>query len=87
MLVGMSKYWLLAAEAAEQALEPKRPGRKRPPESAEKVKELERELAKKERDLASLQQKLEVTQTLMELERKLDRGESLPGEKKPRKRR
>jgi transposase-like protein len=88
---GMSRQVLhkairTAAEAAEQALERKRPGRKPPSESDEKIKELEQQLRQKERDLKRLAQKLEVTQTLMELERKLDRGETLPGEKKRRKR-
>ena len=72
-------------QAAEEALEPKRPGRKPVPTSETEVRQLKKKLTRQERELAHLQQKYEVTQTLLELERKLDRGEPLPGEKKRRK--
>ena len=89
---GMSRQVLHRAlktveEAATEALEPKRPGRKKPPASETRIKELEQSVKQKERELSNLQQKCEVMQTLLELERKLDRGERLPGEEKKRKRR
>jgi len=89
---GMSRQVLHRAikameEAAVEALEPKRPGRKPVPVSDQEVRQLKKDLTHRDRELAHLQQKYEVTQTLLELERKLDRGELLPGEKKRRKRR
>ena len=88
---GMSRQVLHRAmktveEAATEALEPKPRGRKKAPASETKIKELEQALKQKERELSQLQQKCEVMQALRELEQKLDRGESLPGEKKRRNR-
>jgi len=87
---GMSRQVLhramkAADEAAAAALAPKPPGRKKAPAESEQVKSLERTLATKEKELARLQQKYEVMEALMDLQRRMDRGESLPGEKKRRR--
>ena len=87
---GMSRQMLnramrMAEQAAAEALEPKRPGRKKEPASTSEVKALQKALAEKERELSRMQQKYEVAQTLLHLERKLDRGEALPGEGKKRR--
>lgn len=88
---GMSRQVLhrameAAKQAAQEALEPKRPGRKPPTPDQERIAELEAAMARKERELARAQQKYEIAQTLLDLQRRLDRGEPLPGEgKKSRK--
>ena len=77
-----------AKAAAQEALEPKRPGRKPPTEDQERIAELEAQMARKERELKRAQQKYEVAQALLDLQRRLDRGEPLPGEgKKSRRKR
>ena len=77
-----------AKQAAREALEPKAPGRKPPTEDQERIAELEAQMARKERELKRAQQKYEVAQALLDLQRRLDRGEPLPGEgKKSRRKR
>jgi len=84
---GVSRQTLYRAiEAVEQAamaaLEPKRSGRKPKPPERVKVVHLEDEKIRLEKELSEMKTRYEVTRTILDLERKLDRGESLPGEKK-----
>ena len=92
---GVSRQTLYKAmESADQAsvaaLEPKQPGRKPKPASERQVSELEMETSDLRQELDRWKQKYEVAKAFLELERKLERGESLPGEdpgeKKRRKR-
>ena len=67
-------------QAAVEALEPRKPGRKQ-----KTVQELENEelVAGKtslEKELDHWKQKYEVAKTFLDLQRKLERGETLPGE-------
>ena len=75
-----------AKAAAQEALEPKSPGRKPPTAEAARIAELEAALAQKDHELKRAQQRYEVSQALLDLQRRLDRGESLPGEGKKRRR-
>lgn len=74
-----------ADAAAKEALAPRPPGRKKKPASESQVESLQQEVAAQQKDLARWQQKYEVLKTLLELERKLAKGEPLPAEerKKP----
>jgi transposase-like protein len=77
-----------ADAAAKEALAPRAPGRKKKPASETAVESLQQEVAAQQKDLARWQQKYEVLKTLLELERKLAKGEPLPGEqrkKRPRR--
>lgn len=71
-----------ADRAAKEALAPKPPGRKRKPADRTELEALRQELAFREQELARWQQKFEVAKTLLGLERKLAKGEALPGEQK-----
>ncbi len=71
-----------ADKASVEALNPKRPGRKRQPVSEKKLSEVQTKKADLEKELKRMRQKYEVAQALLDLQRKLDRGEPLPGEKK-----
>jgi transposase-like protein len=71
-----------ADRASVEALSPKPPGRKPKPESERKLSKVRSEKAELERKLKKMRQRYEVAQALLELQRKLDRGEPLPGEKK-----
>jgi transposase-like protein len=90
---GVSRQTLYRAmEAADRAsaaaLEPKRRGRK--PKAASEVQksELEASNAGLHKELDHWKTKYQVARTMLDLERKLDRGEPLPGEKgKKRKQR
>jgi transposase-like protein len=92
---GVSRQTLYRAmEAVDQAsmaaLEPKRRGRKPRPESEVLREELENEKAELQKELTRWRQKYEISKTILDLERKVERGESLPGEtgeKRTRKRR
>ncbi len=82
---GVSRQTLYRAlEAADrasvEALTPKRRGRKPPPASGKKLAEVETEKAKLEKELSRMSQKYEVAQALLDLRRKAERGERLPGE-------
>ena len=69
--------------ASVEALEPKKPGKK--PKAPQAV-EMEQLAAKKtdlEKELEHWKQKYEVAKTFLELERKLERGQRLPGEQGP----
>jgi transposase-like protein len=76
-----------ADQAAQAALAPKPPGRKKKPVSETQVKELQQQLTAQEKELARWQQKYEMLQTLRQLEQKLARGEPLPGEARKKRRR
>jgi transposase-like protein len=71
-----------AEEGAQEALEPKAAGRKQKSASERQVERLKQELAQREEELARWRQKYEVTKALLNLERKLAKGESLPGEER-----
>jgi transposase-like protein len=70
-----------ADEASMEALEPKKAGR--PGKSTEKAEltELKQDYKKLQKKLKEAEQRFEVAKAFLELERKLDRGEPLPGEK------
>ena len=91
---GVSRQTLYRAmEAADRAsaaaLEPKKRGRKPRPASEARTEELEASNAGLHKQLEHWKTKYQVARTMLDLERKLDRGEPLPGEegekKKPRK--
>jgi transposase-like protein len=90
---GVSRQTLYRAlEAADrasvEALTPKRRGRKPRPVSTKKLEQVESEKTKLEKELRRMSQRYEVAQALLDLQRKAERGERLPGEKKtPRSRR
>jgi len=69
-----------ASRGAAEALEPKRPGRKTQPHSELKVSELQKDKGRLEKDLKHMTQRYEVAKTILELERKISKGEPLPGE-------
>ena len=71
-----------ADEAAMAALEPKAPGRKPKPVDQVKAQQLEQETDRLQKDLKHWQTKYEVAKTLIDLQRKIERGERLPGEAK-----
>ena len=84
---GVSRQTLYRAietveRAAMAALEPKKPGRRPKPQSEVKTEHLVGEKSRLEKELAQMKTRYEVTRTILDLERKLDRGQSLPGEKK-----
>jgi transposase-like protein len=69
-----------ASKGAAEALEPKLPGRKSQPLSEQKVSELQKDKSRLEKELKHMTQRYEVAKTILELERKIAKGESLPGE-------
>ncbi|MFC1890287.1 helix-turn-helix domain-containing protein [Thermodesulfobacteriota bacterium] len=83
---GVSRQTLYRAieaveKAAMAALEPKKPGRRPKPQSEVKTEHLVGEKSRLEKELAQMKTRYEVTRTILDLERKLDRGQPLPGEK------
>ena len=70
-----------ADRAAAEALEPKKRGRKPRPASEVRTTELEASNSALHQELKHWKTKYQVARTMLDLERKLDRGESLPGEK------
>ena len=70
-----------ADRAAVEALEPKKRGRKPKTLEQSEVIDLAREKSSLETELEHWKKKYEVAKTFLELERKLERGEALPGEK------
>jgi transposase-like protein len=80
----LHKAMQAVTEAATQALEPRRPGRKPPTEQEERIAALEAAMSRKDFELKRAQQKYEVAQALLDLQRKLDHGEPLPREGKKR---
>lgn len=84
---GVSRQTLYRAlEAADrasvEALSPKRRGRKPRSTSTKKLAAVEAEKAKLAKELFRMSQRYEVAQALLDLQRKAERGERLPGEKK-----
>jgi transposase-like protein len=82
---GVSRQTLYRAiEAADRsaiaALQPKTRGRKPRPPSEVKTEALENEKADLETELRRWRQKYEVAKTILDLQRRVERGESLPGE-------
>ena len=89
---GVSRQTLYRAMAAAdrasaQALELKPRGRKPKPASTVRAMELEAGNAELRKELEHWKTKYQVARTLLDLERKLDRGEPLPGEEGKKKRR
>ena len=90
---GVSRQTLYRAMAAAdrastEALELKQRGRKPKPANEVRTTELEAGNAELRKELEHWKTKYQVARTMLDLERKLDRGESLPGEKgKKRKQR
>jgi transposase-like protein len=74
-----------ADRVAAQALEPKPRGRKPKSQSELVTDELAASNAELTKELEHWKKKYAVARTLLDLERKLDRGESLPGEKEGKK--
>ena len=75
-----------ADRAAAAALEPKKRGRK--PRAASEIRstELKASNAGMQKELEHWKTKYQVARTLLDLERKLERGEPLPGEKGEKRR-
>ena len=69
-----------ADRASAEALSPKKRGRKPKPASEVQRAELEESNAGLHKELDHWKMKYQVARTLLDLERKLDRGEPLPGE-------
>ena len=69
-----------ADRASAEALSPKKRGRKPKPASEVQRAELEESHAGLHKELDHWKMKYQVARTLLDLERKLDRGEPLPGE-------
>ena len=75
-----------ADRASAEALEPKRRGRKPKAPSEVQKSELEASNAGLQKELEHWKTKYQVARTMLDLERKLERGEPLPGEKGEKKR-
>ena len=71
-----------ADQAAIDALRSKPRGRRPEPATRRQVKSLEKENQRLEKDLHQMSQRYEVAKALLDLQRKAERGEPLPGEKK-----
>ena len=76
-----------ADRASAEALEPKKRGRKPRPASEVRTTELEASNSALQQDLDHWKTKYQVARTMLDLERKMDRGEPLPGEKGKKRRR
>jgi len=79
----LSRAMEKADRASVEALEPKKPGKKPKAPQAVEIRELSTEKANMEKELEHWKQKYEVAKTFLELERKLERGQRLPGEQSP----
>ena len=84
---GVSRQTLYRALAVAQAagiaaLTPRPAGRKPQPQVQQKLTELQTQKKQLEKELQLTRQKCEVAEALLDLQRRLDRGEPLPGEKK-----
>jgi len=75
-----------ADRASATALEPKSRGRKPKRASEMRASELEASRAELQKELEHWKTKYQVARALLDLERKLERGEALPGEKGGKKR-
>jgi transposase-like protein len=76
-----------ADRASAEALEPKKRGRKPRPASEVRTTELEASNAGLHKELEHWKTKYQVARTMLDLERKLDRGQPLPGEEGKKRRR
>ena len=76
-----------ADRASAEALEPKSRGRKPGILGEIRASELAASRAELQKELEHWKTKYQVARTLLDLERKLDRGEALPGEKGGKRRR
>lgn len=74
-----------ADRASTEALELKQRGRKPKPANEVRTTELEAGNAELRKELEHWKTKYQVARTLLDLERKLERGETLPGEKGKKK--
>ena len=88
---GVSRQTLYRAMAAAdrasaEALELKQRGRKPKPANEVRTTELEAGNAELRKELEHWKTKYQVARTMLDLERKLDRGEPLPGEKGKKRR-
>lgn len=72
-----------ADRASVEALEPQKPGKKPKAPQAVEIEQLTATKTDLEKDLEHWKQKYEVAKTFLELERKLERGQRLPGEQGP----
>ena len=72
-----------ADQASVEALEPKKPGKKPKAPQAVEIEQLAARKTDLEKELKHWQKKYEVAKTFLELERKLERGQRLPGEQGP----
>jgi transposase len=72
-----------ADRASVEALEPQRPGKKPKAPHAVEIEQLASRKTDLEKELEHWKQKYEVAKTFLELERKLERGQRLPGEQGP----
>jgi transposase-like protein len=84
---GVSRQTLYRAlEAADrasvEALTPKRRGRKARAATGKKLAQMQAEQTKLQKALHRMSQRYEVAQALLDLQRRAERGERLPGEKK-----
>jgi hypothetical protein len=76
-----------ADRASAEALELKQRGRKPKPANEVRTTELEAGNAELRKELEHWKTKYQVARTMLDLERKLDRGEPLPGEEGKKRRR
>jgi transposase-like protein len=74
-----------ADQASVEALEPRKRGRKPRKLEEQEASELMREKSSLEKEVDHWKQKYEVARTFIELERKLERSEQLPGKETARK--
>ena len=72
-----------ADRASVEALEPQKPGKKPKAPQAVEIEQLTATNTDLEKELEHWKQKYEVAKTFLELERKLERGQRLPGEHGP----
>jgi hypothetical protein len=72
-----------ADRASVEALEPKKPGKKPKAPQAVEIEQLTATKTDLEKELEHWKQKYEVAKTFLDLERKLERGQRLPGEQGP----
>ena len=72
-----------ADKAAIDALSPKPKGRPPVPVTQKEIQDLRKRNQELEQDLKRQKLKNEVAQALLDLQRKVERGQKLPGEKKP----
>ena len=79
----LSRAMEKADRASVEALEPKKPGKKPKAPQAVEIEQLAARKTDLEKELEHWKQKYEVAKTFLELERKLERGERLPGESGP----